>query len=244
MNRRRLAAVGLLALLVTVSGCLSFFGSNEVDADRLAEERPYVWDTEAGTTVVVEKSEVRVVYTVENRSELEVWRFERFNNERSVNPIALRFRHPNGTVIGPEAMTVTKTRSRTTIALPSPDGQVAMTLPKRGKRVRLPTVVEGSHELILPMSARVRYWLLGRVVPPADERSLDSDGRVHLRWEEIPRDSFVVEYYLERDLLIFGGLLAVGVVALGGVLGYFYLQLRTLRERREQVAWDEEAGEP
>ena len=244
MTGRRLAAAGVLVLLVVTAGCLSFFGPNEVDREGLAEERPYDWDTEADTTAVVDQSEVRLVYVVSNRSSLEVWGFERFNNERPVDPVALRFRYPNGTVVGPAAMTLSKSRSRTTIQLPAREGRVALTLPKRGKRVRLPVVVEGSHELVLPERARVRYWLLGRVVPAADERVLEDDGRVHLRWEEVTRESLVVEYYLERDLLIFGGLLAVGVVGLAGVLGYFYLQLRTLRERREQVAWDEEPGGP
>ena len=241
---RRLLAVALLCVLVVSSGCLAFFGGNEVDRDRLAEERDYDWDTTANTTITVERSEVHLVYDVTNRTTLEVWRFERFNDERSVDPVALRFRYPNGTVVGPDAMTVTKTRARTTIALPARDGQVALTLPKRGKRVRLPVLVEGSHELVLPASARVRYWLLGRVVPAADERTLGDDGRVHLRWDEVPRDSLVVEYYLERDLLIFGSLLGLGLVALAAVLGYFYLQLRALREQRREVAWDDRDGAP
>ena len=242
--RRRTLAVGLLLVLVVSSGCLSFFGGNQVDRDRLAEERSYDWDTTADTTVVVDRSEVRLVYALENRSTLELFRYERFNNERAVDPIALRFRHPNGTVVGPDAMTVTKSRSATTIELPAEDGRVALTLPKRGKRVRLPVVVDGSHELVLPEDAWVRYWLLGRVVPPADSRTLEDDGRVHLRWASVERERLVVEYYLERDLLIFGSLLAVGLVALAAVLGYFYLQLRTLRERREAVAWEEGSDGP
>lgn len=242
--RRRALAVGLLLVLVASSGCLSFFGGNEVDRERLAADRDYDWSTDANTTVTVDQSEVRVVYAVANRSSIEIHGFERFNNERPVDPIALRFRHPNGTVVGPDAMTVTKSRSATTIELPADAGRVALTLPKQGKRVRLPVVVEGSHEVVLPAGARVRYWLLGRVVPPADSRTLEDDGRVHLRWEAVERESLIVEYYLERDLLIFGSLVAVGLVALAAVLGYFYLQLKTLRERREAVAWDEASDEP
>lgn len=241
---RLLVAVGVLALLAVTAGCANPFGGGDVDQEALAENETYDWNTTAATTLTIEKNHVHAVYTVENRSTIEVYGFRRFNNERPVDPVALRFRYANGTVVGPESMDVSKTNSRTAIELPADEGQVAMKLPKNGKRVRLPVVVEDSHEVILPENADVKYFLLGRVSPRADERVEGPDGRVHLRWDEVSNERVVVEYYLDRDLVIFAAVLSLGSVLLVGGLVYFWLQLRTLRDRREQVAWEDDSGAP
>jgi hypothetical protein len=242
MNRQ-LAAVGALALLALLAGCTGPFGGG-IDATRANESAEYDWRTSANASYTVQSDEILAVYTIENRSTVEIYGFRRFNNERPLDPVAVRFRYPNGTVVGPEAMNFTTANSRTVITLPARSGQLGVTLPKSGKQVRTPVIVEGSHEVVLPSNAQVRYFLLGRVAPSADERSVDSDGRVRLRWEDVSGERIVVEYYLERDLLIFGGVLAIALLGVLGGLGYFWLQLRTLRERREQVSWDEESGAP
>lgn len=241
--RRRLLAVGMLALLTVLAGCAGPFGGG-LDTSRADEDADYDWDTTADATLTVENDRVLAVYRVENRSTIEIYGFRRFGNERPLDPVAVRFRHPNGTVVGPEAMAFSTANSRTVIELPASEGQLGVTLPKNGKRVRTPVPVEGSHEMILPENAHVRYYLLGRVVPEADERVEEADGLVHLRWDDVSRDRIVVEYYLERDLVIFTAVLAVAGLAILGGLVFFWLQLRTLRERREQVAWDRDAGEP
>lgn len=243
MSRRLLAVGGLVALAV-LAGCTGPFGSGEVDREALSANETYDWDAPADSTLTIERDGILAVYAVANRSSVEVYGFQRFNNERAIDPVALRFRYPNGTVVGPEAMTVSKADGRTTIGLPAAEGQVAMTLPKTGKRVRIPVVAEGSHEVVLPENAHVRYFLLGRVAPRADDRFVGPDGRVHLRWEEVTGDRLVVEYYLERDLVIFATVLTVGSALLVGGLVYFWLQLRELRERRQQVAWEDDSGAP
>lgn len=241
--RRRLLAVGLLALLTVLGGCAGPFGGG-IDTARADEDADYDWDTTANATLTVENDRVLAVYRIENRSTLELYGFRRFGNERPLDPVAVRFRFPNGTVVGPEAMAFSTANSRTVIELPASEGQLGVVLPKTGKRIRTPVAVEGSHEVILPENAHVRYYLLGRVVPQPDEQVEESDGRVHLRWDAVERDQIVVEFYLERDLVIFTAVLAVAGLAVLGGLVYFWLQLRTLRERREQVAWDRDAGEP
>lgn len=241
MNRR-LLAVGTLAFLALLAGCTSPFGSGEVDQAALAQNQTYDWDTSANSTLTVESDGIRAVYTLENRSTLEVYGFQRFNNKRPIDPVGLQFRYPNGTVVGPESMAVSKANSRTTIELPASAGQVALTLPKTGKRVRVPVVVDGSHEVILPQNAQVKYFLLGRVAPRADQRFEGPDGRVHLQWEDVSGDRVVVEYYLERDLFLFAAGLTLGSFILVGGLVYFWLQLRSLRERRQQVAWEDDSG--
>lgn len=242
--RRRLLAVGLLALLAATAGCMGPFGDGEVDRAALEQDETYDWNTSANTTLTVEQDGVLAVYTVENRSTIEAYSFRRFNNEQPVDPVAVQFRYPNGTIVGPEAMAFSRANSRTVVELPASEGQVAMTLPKAGKRVRVPVVTEGSHEVVLPPNAHARYYLIGRVVPSPDEQVEAADGRVHLRWDDIARDSLLVRYYLERDLVIFTALFALAGSLLVGGLVFFWLQLRTLRERREQVALDDDAGAP
>lgn len=242
--RRRLWGIVVLALLATTAGCMGPFGGNEVDEEALAEDASYDWDTTAATTLTIDQDAIHAVYSVENRSTLEVYAYRRFNNERPVDPVALRFRYPNGTVVGHEAMSVSKTNSRTVIELPASEGQVAMQLQKTGKQIRVPVVVEGSHEVVLPENTDVQYFLLGRVSPRADERVEGPDGQVHLRWDDLTAESLSVRYYLERDLLIFTAVVALAsVLAIGGLV-YFWLQLRSLRARRQQVAWEDGPGSP
>ncbi|MFB6173018.1 MAG: DUF5803 family protein [Halobacteriales archaeon] len=241
MIRRSLAVV-LLAVLATTSGCAAL-GPSPVDADRLTADADYDWTTDANVTITVGPDRYQAVYRISNRSRLTLYQYQRFNNKRPFDPEAARFRYPNGTVvtIGPGA--VEKTRSGTTITLPAERGQLGLRAPKTGKRIRAPTVVEGSYEVVLPEGAWVRFPFLGRVIPRGYDRTVE-DGRVHIRWGEIERDRIVVQYYLVRDLLILGGLLVIaGVLLVGGLL-YFWLQLRSLRERREQVAIEGDSGEP
>lgn len=242
--RRRLLAVGTLALLAALAGCTGPLGGGGLDTSKADQDADYDWDTSANATLTVENDRVLAVYRVENRSTLELYGFRRFGNERPLDPVAVRFRYPNGTVVGPEAMTFSTANSRTVVQLPASEGHLGVTLPKTGKRVRTPVVVEGSHEVILPENAMVQYFLLGRVAPPADERAETADGHVLLRWQEVSGERIVVEYYLERDLFIFAVVLSIASVGVLGGLVFFWLQLRTLRERREQVAWDEDSGAP
>jgi transposase-like protein len=83
---------------------------------------------------------------------------------------------------------------------------------------------------------------VSRLCEEIDERVEEADGRVHLRWDAVSRDRIVVEYYLERDLVIFTAVLAVASLAILGDLVFFWLQLRTLRERRDQVALEDDSG--
>jgi uncharacterized protein HemX len=47
-----------------------------------------------------------------------------------------------------------------------------------------------------------------------------------------------VRYYLQRDLYLFGGLLALMLVVGAGGAGYYYLQIRETVRRREEVGLD------
>lgn len=236
MNRRAAAAASLVCL-VLLAGC-SVFGPGEIDQaqlDRTAEYDPY-WEGETDVTVVVDKDSYRAIYRLEDQRTLELYRFHRFNNERALDPSAVRFRYPNGTVVRLTSDDFERTRDRTTVTVPTPTGTLAYTAPKSGKRLRVATVLEdASYELILPPNARVQYPLLGRVVP-REYRADRVDGQVRLRWDDPGGDRIVVRYYLVRDLWLFGGLFSVAAAAAIGGTVYFLLQLRRVKARREEVA--------
>lgn len=241
MRRHTLAFV-LLGLLVVSAGCSSIIGGG-VDEDRLKEEIEYddLWNGSTTVTIDIEKDRYRAVYRLENTTRLELWGFRRFNNERPLSPAGLLFRHPNGSIVGPDRLSISEEGSRTVVELPAPNGSLAYASSKSGKRVRIAVPVEGSYEVILPPQGRVQYPFLGRVVPSNSDKTTSND-RVRLHWteEELTREQIVVEYYLVRDLLLLGGLFTIAII--GGVIGlvYFLYQLRYLRSRREAVALENE----
>lgn len=234
---RRPVAVLVLGALVVLSGCTAF-GGGEVNTQRLGEEASYDWSPDTDARIDIDGDEYTAVYRFENRTEVELFRFFRLNNKRPLNAGGLKFRYSNGTVVNHTAMDIEKTRSRLIVTLPASEGQLAYTAPTRGKRLRLPVIVEGgSYEVVLPPGTRVKYFLIGRVTPGGYDRTIE-ENRVHLQWSAVDRDRIVVRYYLQRDLYLFAGLVATGLaVAIGG-LAYFLLRLRRLRRRREEVGLD------
>ena len=234
MDRRLLAAAALL-LLVATAGCASLLpGGGEVDRQALAENATYDWDTDADVTLNVTGGYYHAVYRVDGRQSIGLSSFERFNERAPLDVSAIKFRHPNGTVVGASAMTVERNESHTVVDLPAEEGRFAYRVPIRGKEIYMATATSGSYEVILPPRTDVRYPLLGRVMPGGYERSVE-DGRVHLRWDELTDDRLVVQFYLVRDLWIFGGLVLVGALLATVGLTYFWMQLQGIKERREIV---------
>lgn len=233
----RLLAAAAFVILIGLAGCAAL-GSGDVDESKLSEDAEYEWDTDADVTITVEKNRYKVVYQFENQSSVELYQFQRLNNERAMDPIAAKFRHTDGSIESIEASAVEKTRSRTIISFPASDGHFAYSAPKTGKSIRVPVFAEGSYEVILPPNARVEYPLLGRVNPRGYTSSMEGD-RVHLQWQDVSGDQIAVRFYLVRDLWLFGSLLAIAAVLVVSGSVYFWLQLRTLRARREEVALDE-----
>jgi hypothetical protein len=182
--------------------------------------------------------------------------------DQPVDPISLQFRYENGTVLRyqetddgnanlvmlkdgetvdvPDSkLAVSKSRRRTTVRLPTNEtGKLAFTTPKNGKQVATPTFVEGSYEMVLPEGARVGLPVLAQVQPTRTSAER-VDGQVHVRWDSVTRArSVLVRYYLQRDLFLFGGLVALMLVlGTGGAL-YYYLQIRETVKRREEVGLD------
>ncbi|MFB6117569.1 DUF5803 family protein [Halosegnis sp.] len=191
---------------------------------------------------------------------IEIYTRDTLGTEQPETVRAVKFRYPNGTLVeftetndgavatvqypngtsrqAPDLMTVDRTRSRTVVALPANQtGRLGVTVPKNGKSVTTPAYVEGSYEVVLPERAEVGVPLLAKVRPSADRRA-EVDDRVHVYWNQVTAPTLSVRYYLDRDLLLFGGL-AAGATAIGlAGAGYYLLQLRETRRKREEVGLD------
>jgi hypothetical protein len=143
-----------------------------------------------------------------------------------------------------EKLVVNKTRRRTRVFLPTNEtGQLAFTAPKNGKQVATPTFVSGAYEMALPAGTSVGLPILAQVSPSAS-RTETVDGRVHVYWENVDRaPSVVVRYYLDRDITIFGSMVALLLVLGVGGAAYYYRQIRETVKKREEVGLDVETGD-
>ena len=245
MNRRHLLPLALVVLALT-SGCAGFFGSNSVSDDRLDEEppAPYVWDSDVNAHITLtENARFQAVYRL-NRSSVELFRRDGFGGRNAIPISAVRYRYPNGTVItGTELQArggaVDRSRSRVSITLPSgaEGGKLAFTSDSTPKRFSLPTFVNGSYAVVLPPNRRVSVFPFGKVNPGGYEVETDGDQRI-IRWGSVETDSVAVQFYLQRDLYIFGG--AAAVLAVVGATGLFYYKRRIdeLRRQREELGLD------
>lgn len=179
---------------------------------------------------------------------------------------ALRFQYENGSVlryverdgeadlvmerdgervdVDDDLLVVNRTRKRTRVFLPTNEsGKLAFTAPKNGKGLSTPTFVRGSYEMSLPEGARVGLPVLSQVQPGRSETEIVDD-RLHVQWDSVERaNTLSVRYYLQRDLLLFGGLL--GLMVLVGAAGgaYYYFQIRETVRKREEVGLDVETGD-
>lgn len=234
MNRRLLLAIALFALLAVSAGCAGPLSPGGNQAERLSESADYEWNTTHDVTVDVGPNEYTAVYEVENRTKLELYQYDSFGDEAPLPISAVQFRYPNETVVGHEQIQVKETRHHTVVTLPAEEGKFAFTAPAGGKEFSLPVFVEGSYQVTLPPGMRVGVFLLSDVRPRGYETNQVGD-RMVIEWDEVTTENVVIRYYLERDLTIFGGIVAVlaGVAVVG--LGYFILQIRRLEERRKEM---------
>ena len=254
MDRRLLAAVAFIAL-VGLAGCTTILGGDVSDPEGLSADAEYDFDTDRDGSLVVNRNNYTAVYNVSAKvtggnETIELYRTDALGIERPLELRGLQFKHPNGTLVryvdgepvrmyengtteDVDTLGVSNTRQRTTVELPDDEGQLAFTTPKRGKEVAIQTPVHGSYELALPPNTDAAIPLLSQVRPSNDDRGTDGD-RVVLKWEEVSTSVIIVQWYLDRDIFLFGGL-AVVLLAAGVVGGlYYYLQIQRARERREE----------
>jgi hypothetical protein len=244
MNRR-LLALAALALLVALSGCSFFGGGGEVDEENLLGDAHYEWEANANATYNLTASSggYTAVVKITNRSSLSLHQPTAIRGDQAVSVDALRFRFLNGTIVNATHanLTATKKSDKTVISFPAKNGSVGWTSGRNGKSWSTPVVTEGSHRVDLPEGTRVGIPFLSRVRPSPDEKNME-DGRMRLYWDDIGSDSLVVEYYLVRDLYLFGSVILIGLtVGIGGVL-YYFRAIRQARKKREEVGLDVEDG--
>ena len=208
----------------------------------------------------------RTTGNIEEPHMIELYNRDALGTDQPLPPESLQFRYENGTLlrfvesdeganlvmerngsrtdVDDSLLVVNQTRRRTQVFLPTNQtGQLAFVGPKNGKQVSTPQFVSGSYEMRLTEGARVGLPLLSQV-RPGGSTAETVDGRVEVQWGNVENaGSVLVRYYLERDLLLFGGLLGIGIVlAIGGGV-YYYLGIRETVRRREEVGLDVDTGD-
>ena len=249
MNRRLgLAVVGLVVLLST-AGCLGYItGGGEISAEQLNQEpaEPYDWETDRDARLTLHTAdEVQAVYDVNASQELRLYTPAGLGREEPLDVSAVRFRYAdNGTVItGTEIRDrggrVEQTTDEVDVTVPDADGQLAFSAPVTPRRLALPVYVEGSYEVVLPPDYRMDFFLFSNTAPRGAETEI-VDNRVHVRWAEVTGPTLLVQYYLERDLYVFGG--AAALLSLIGVGGLYYYrrQIDRLHDVRVEMGLDTE----
>lgn len=245
MNRRRALAGVLLVAFLALAGCSSVLGPDSVDQNALAENETYDWSSNANASINVTGSEYEAVYNVDNQSQFAVHSRDGLGREGPLAISALRFRYPNGTIVGPSspALNATNQQERTVIGLPARNGELAFSAPAQGKRFSTQAFVTGTYDVTIPKGMRVTYEPLAHVSPGDYETTRTETGRVRIRWADVQSNAVSVRYYLARDLYIFAaGAAVLVVVALVGAL-YYLRQIRELERRREQAGPDVDTGE-
>jgi hypothetical protein len=272
MNRRLIAAVAVVVLL-GLAGCTSPLGDGAASPEDLSTDANYTFDTDRDAYIVVNQDNYTAVYNIskaDSNESIELYRTDSLTLEQPLEIRALQFRYddasrfpdgtivrytdgnatrvyPNGTTEPVDTLGVETTGDRTVVELPAEAGQLAFTAPKQGKEIAVRPPVNGSFELVLPPDTDASLPLLSQVRPSNDDRRTE-DGRVHLLWEEVDTSVLVVRWYLDRDLLLFGGLAAVGVTIGFIGLGYYYLQVQRAKKRRRaegiDIDYDDDDRDP
>lgn len=241
MSRRRLLlGVVAVALLVAGAGCTTLFGSGSISDEQLDQDppEPYRWnETETDVTIRVQGGSYTAIYDLNDTERLELFRNE-FRNQAAVDVRAVRFRYSNGTVVNGSHLEVDKRESKTVIEVPDPNGTLAFTAGATPKRFSVPNYMAGSYEVVLPEHRRSNVFLFGDVSPGNYERSVEDDGRQHIVWDREVNGGITVQYYLQRDVYLFGGVVLLSVTIGGAGFLYKRYQVRSLQQLYEEYGLD------
>lgn len=232
---RRTLAILALGFLVLLAGC----GGTAVDDAALNESAEYDWETSAAVTVTAEGSEYRAVYTLDNDSEVELSLHDELLGRQPVSISAVKFRYENGTVVNASALNVEERDRRTVVTFPESEGQFAYTSRSGSRTLMVPVMTNRSHEIILPEGMRIAMPVFGGANPGGFEKDTRDD-RLHLTWSSMEADRIEVDYYLERDLILYGGLIALLVLVSGAGVVYYRAKIRRLEEARRAAGLDVE----
>lgn len=241
--RPRHVALGGVVLLAVLAGC---FGPAEIPEDQLAGNATYNWAQDADAAYTLSRSSYTAVFNLSNRSTLSVHDRDALGVESPVEISALQFRFRDGTIVNAthENLSAQLRQRRTVISLPASEGWVGYTARRSGKQFATPVVVPGRQTITLPPGARVGVPLLSQV-SPGNYTTDVAENRMTVAWGNVSDGSLTVQYYLQRDLVLFSLLLLVALtIGLGGAV-YYLRQIRRLESQREEIGLDvEEDDDP
>lgn len=253
MNRRILAVLALVGLLFT-SGCLGALGGGgPMDENRLNEppSEPYNWNASSDTHITITAdADYRAVYDTDADAfggRLNLSSTDALGTKRPLTVRSLRYRYPNGTVINGTELEahggdLYTESNELRVVPPAEGGKIAFSGESTPKRFSLPVFLDGSTTVVLPPDRRTAVPLFGQVVPAPTEKRMVGD-QVVIYWEDLTAPSMLVRYYIQRDILIFGGL-AAGLTIVGAVgLVRYRRELQRLREQRDEMGLDVETGD-
>jgi len=232
--RRTLAVVGLLVLVV-LAGCT---GSVVRQAD-LQKQATYDWNTSAAVTVNVTGTQYQTVYTLDNESQIALSIHDQLSGTQPIPISAVKFRYPNGTVVNASALTVEEKDRQTVVTFPASEGQFAYTAESGSRNLLIPSLTNRSHEVVLPPGMRIGFPIFGGATPGGYETTI-TDDRVHLHWSSVPTDRITVDYYYERDLYVFAGVVALLLLVAGGGALYYRSIIKRLEDQREAAGLEVE----
>ncbi|MGM0371722.1 MAG: DUF5803 family protein [Halobacteriota archaeon] len=227
---RRLLAVLALVVLVGLAGCTG----GVVDQNALEEPATYDWDSSAEVSVNVTGGSYQSVTALGNQSNVSLFGPGEFGGESAIPVSSVQYQYPNGTVVNASAVEVAERDDRTVLEAPRSGGKIAYRATVQSNRLFLPVTVNGSYAVTLPEGTDVSLPVIGRATP-GDYEADRTGERVTLTWSNPETQVISVEYYQERNLYIFAGLVGLlGLVAAAGML-YFRTQLRQLARRTGEI---------
>lgn len=254
MNRRLVLGTLSFVFLLLSAGCLgAIMGPQDVSAEQLNQPPAAQYDWESNRDVhitIVDNATFSAVYDVNaTESEIQLFRRDGLGGRNAIPVRAFRYQYDNGTIVGPSAFrerggTIKQTRDEVTVTFPNDSanatGKLAFTSSSTPKRFSLPTFVTGSYEVVLPPDRRIDFFLFGQVNPGYTESIVDDNGQTHIRWDDVQTNSILVQFYLQRDLGIFGAIAAVlvGLAIVG--LFYYRRQIDELEAQRREMGLDTE----
>ena len=236
MNTRLLVATVAVALLAVTAGCLG----GGISDEQLDEEAEYDWETEEDVVIdiyepggFISDTEYRAVYNVTGQDRLTLYQ-RGITTDSPVQIRAVQYRSADGEFINGSELDVEYGDDSTVVHLPDDgEGQLAFSSSTQSKQLSQPAYVEGSYRVILPEGYAASDFLLGHISPRSGE-SQEIDGRTHIVWDSVS-SSISVQFYLERNQLLFwGGAAVFSLVALGGYV-YWKRQIEAIQEKREEM---------
>ncbi|WP_435075574.1 DUF5803 family protein [Halorubrum sp. HHNYT27] len=245
MNRRFALAVAVVALLAVSAGCLTYVNDGgEVANETLDAEPPseYEFDTDRDAAFNLSTgTQYMVVYDVAEVEELRLYIQTPYAGDQPLEFEAFRYRTADGEVLnGTEFRArggeVDRTPDETWIRFPDgmDGGQVAFSAAGSPRRFTTLAYVDGSYAVTLPPGFSTDFPVVGHIAP-RDYEIETVDGRDRITWESVEGGSVVVQSYRETDLVVFGVILVIALVAAVVGVVYFRRQLEALQEQRREL---------